>query len=402
MNSKRGFDRAVDQWLEDGSDATPPEVINAVLLAVRTMPQERDFRVSWRTSSMKQFAYAVAAVAALVVGAAALSALNSPPGVGFGPTAGAEPSRDLGIFEPVAGRIVYADGQGIWGVDPAAPADPATRVRLSSEPGFPLGWSRDGTRLLILRETSDSSGPRGLNGDAQLFVLHADGSETEITERSMGISGATISPDGSRVVFAAATNGVGSALYGADVDGGPVEQLLGPGGHMMQHPTFSPDGTLVAYTSGGGDHSNGVWVMDADGGDAHPIVPNESNEWPGHVRGLAWSPDGDRIAVGLGGSTYTFATDGTQSMRVAGSSPSCTEADPCTRVDMLREVAWPHWSADGSQIAFTAGCLEGVGAANRDGCMLAIADADGSNVREFGYGASGPWHPGTPVNGAGG
>jgi hypothetical protein len=26
---------------------------------------------------------------------------------------------------------------------------------------------------------------------------------------------------------------------------------------------------------------------------------------------------------------------------------------------------------------------------------LAIADADGSNVREFGFGASGPWHPGT-------
>jgi hypothetical protein len=25
---------------------------------------------------------------------------------------------------------------------------------------------------------------------------------------------------------------------------------------------------------------------------------------------------------------------------------------------------------------------------------LAIADADGSNVREFGFGASGPWHPG--------
>jgi len=25
---------------------------------------------------------------------------------------------------------------------------------------------------------------------------------------------------------------------------------------------------------------------------------------------------------------------------------------------------------------------------------LAIADADGSNVREFGFATSGPWHPG--------
>ena len=52
---------------------------------------------------------------------------------------------DLGIFEPVAGRIVYGDEYGIWGVDPTAPADPATRVQLTSEAGIPLGWSSDGT-----------------------------------------------------------------------------------------------------------------------------------------------------------------------------------------------------------------------------------------------------------------
>ena len=333
-------------------------------------------------------------VLALAAGGAALalSRLVGPVPDSF------EPSVDQGIFEPVAGRIVYADGQGIWGVDPTAPADPATRVQLSSEPGIPLGWSRDGTRLLILRQTPGL--PTGFNGEAHLFVLHADGSETQITERPMGISGATISPDGLRVVFAAATDDVDAALYAVDAEGGPVEQLLGPGEHLVQQPTFSPDGTLIAYTSGGGDHSNGVWVMDADGTNAHPIVPNASNEWEGHVRGLAWSPDGDRIALGLGGTIYTFAPNGTLSMRVAGSTPSCTEADPCGAVDFLGEVASPHWSPDGSQIAFTAGCFEGAGAANRDGCMLAIADADGSNVREFGYGASGPWHPGTLENGA--
>ena len=43
MNDKRDFDRAVDRWLDDGSDATPPHVIDGVLLAVRSTPQERDF-----------------------------------------------------------------------------------------------------------------------------------------------------------------------------------------------------------------------------------------------------------------------------------------------------------------------------------------------------------------------
>src|SRR5688500_5743075 len=131
MNDNRGFDGAVDKWLDDGSDQTPPEVINAVLLAVRSTPQERDFWISWRTSPMKQFAYAAAAVAALAVGFVALSVLSPPSNVGSAPTHAAEPSVALGIFEPVAGRIVYGDQQGIWGVDPAAPPDPLTRVQLT-------------------------------------------------------------------------------------------------------------------------------------------------------------------------------------------------------------------------------------------------------------------------------
>jgi hypothetical protein len=33
---------------------------------------------------------------------------------------------------------------------------------------------------------------------------------------------------------------------------------------------------------------------------------------------------------------------------------------------------------------------------------FSITDADGSNVRTFGFGNSDPWHPGTLENGAGG
>jgi Tol biopolymer transport system component len=399
MNDKRDFDRAVDRWLDDGSDATPPTVIDAVLLAARSTPQERDYRISWRTSPMKRLAYAVAAVAALAVGLVAVSALSPRFGIGSEPTPTEQPSADLGIFEPVAGRIVYGDASGIWGVDPSAPADPATRVQLTSAAGTPLGWSSDGTRLLIMRQTSGEQ--VGATPAWHLFVLHADGSETQMTERPMAIRGATISPDGSRVVFAASTSDTGSALYAVDADGGPAERLFGPGEHLIQQPTFSPDGTRIAYAIGGGDHSNNVWLMDADGSDAHPIVSNESDEWPGHVRGLAWSPAGDRIALGLGGKIYTFATDGSDFTEIAGGDTSCDAADPCA-VKLPKSAESPYWSPDGSQIAYTTGCVGGAGSANRAGCNLAIADANGSNVREFSYGASGPWHQGRPENGAGG
>lgn len=290
---------------------------------------------------------------------------------------------DLGIFAPVAGRVVYGDERGIWGVDPAAPADGATSVQLTSEAGIPLGWSSVGTRLLIMR---------GSDPDQHLFVLHADGSETQVTERPMSIRGGTISPDGSRVVFAAATSDGGSALYAVDAQGGSAEVLVADADSGIRAPAYAPDGTRIAYINGGGDHSNSVWLMNADGSDAHPIVRNESDRWPGHVSGLTWSPAGDRIAVGLGGKIYTFATDGSEFTQIAGGDTSCVSAESCA-IDLPKSAESPYWSRDGSQIAYTTGCLEGARAANRDGCHLAIADADGSNVLAFGFAASGPWHP---------
>jgi Tol biopolymer transport system component len=295
---------------------------------------------------------AVGVAAAIAVMFAGVGAIRSTPVPADDPTLTPAPLDDLGIFAPVAGRIVYGDRDGIWGVDPAAPADPATRVQLTSEAGIPLGWSSDGTRLLIMGQ--------------RLFVMHADGSETQVGEQRGWIPGATISPDGSRVVFADYR-----ALYSVDVDeGGPPEVLLERGEDAVYAPTFSPDGTQIAYVVGSGDHSHRVWVIDADGSDAHQILANETTMGAGHVRRLAWSPAGDRIALGMDEDTYTFATDGSDFTRV------------------ITFGTLPHWSPDGSQLAYAVGCP-----ANPEGCGLAIADADGSNVHDFVFGTSGPWHP---------
>jgi len=87
MTDERGFDRIAAQWLDDGSDTTPPEVIAAVLLAVRSTPQERDFRILRRIPSMT-FYLRVAAVVAVfaVAGMAAFYALGTGPNVGSGPS----------------------------------------------------------------------------------------------------------------------------------------------------------------------------------------------------------------------------------------------------------------------------------------------------------------------------
>lgn len=345
-------DQDVRDFLERMAAEEPVRFLDAVPLTSRAR------RRAARTVVVGAIGVA-AAVAVLFAGAFQLREA-SPTVPAIDPAPSSAPSEDLGVFAPVAGWIVYGDRDGIWGVDPTAAGSPA-RVQLS-ETGFPLGWSSDGTRLLILREFEDED-RRGFN----LFVMDADGSETKVTERPIlrWITGATISPDGSRVMFTTY-----KAMYSVDVSGGPVEVLFE--GSYVQAPTFSPDGAEIAYIVGSGDHSHRVWVIDADGSDAHEILANETTMGAGHVYGLQWSPAGDRIAFGNDVATYTFATDGSDFTQV------------------IADGNRPYWSPDGSQLAYIVGGENG---------RLAIANADGSNARELGFRTysgpwtSGPWHP---------
>jgi Tol biopolymer transport system component len=234
----------------------------------------------------------------------------------------------------------------------------------------PLGWSSDGTKLLFLREDpTDDTFPYARH----LYILHADGTETQVTPEPVG--GAAISPDGSRVVFAADKN---DGLYIVDAEGGEPVRIADEG----EEPTFSPDGTQIAYLSlprsgccvqTGREH---VWVANADGTHAHEILADEPALDKGAFS-LTWSPAGDRIAMGNSlnhhVAIYTFAPDGSHFTEVIDGGMN------------------PHWSPDGSQIAY--------GVPGRDG--VSLVDADGSNVRTFNFGNAGPWHPGTLENGAG-
>src|SRR5438552_5605786 len=83
----RLFERAVTDWLESGSDRTPPAAIDAVLLAIKTTPQARRGPLApWRLLVNTRLRASIAAVAAAVVLGVALYSLTPRPDVGH-PTA---------------------------------------------------------------------------------------------------------------------------------------------------------------------------------------------------------------------------------------------------------------------------------------------------------------------------
>ncbi len=103
-----------------------------------------------------------------------------------------ESAVDLGIFEPVAGRIVYYTDSSLWAVDPNAPSPVSTLTPLDVGTAdadrfasftVPLGWSSDGTELLFLRnDQTDESWSQAYH----LYILHADGTETQVTPSRSG------------------------------------------------------------------------------------------------------------------------------------------------------------------------------------------------------------------------
>jgi Tol biopolymer transport system component len=288
MSTENDVARSLRSWLREDRHEDADRVLDAVIDQVPATPQRRALWLARRFPDLNSNTVRFGVAAAVLIVAVVF-------GINFlaRPRVGGDPTQ--------------------------------TPVEVAPGAGTPLGWSSDGTRLLIQR------------GNETLLILHADGSETKVADiskfndpGSARPAGATISPDGSRVVFAGLTKTSeeghlschDGALFAVDAEGGPAEVLWEsqvPQNGIVRYPTFSPDGTRIAFADGYCDHDHSVWVMNADGSDAHQIVANETTLGAGHVYGLAWSAAGDRIALQFEGATYTFATDGSDFTQVSAS-----------------------------------------------------------------------------------
>src|SRR6476661_4478163 len=160
MNDDHDFERATRALLDDGSDRIPAATIDAVLLAVRTTPQERDLRIPWRTTTMSAPMRLFAAIAiVLIVGVAAFNLLGSSPGLGgvASPSPTAAQSAPAPTPTPNASPTPYAINTATWTA--------YTSQRYGFSIGHPVDWPLSTGGIPLASATRDWSYPADANAD---------------------------------------------------------------------------------------------------------------------------------------------------------------------------------------------------------------------------------------------
>ena len=255
----------------------------------------------------------------------------------------AQPTDQLALARSY---ITYTHGAEIWAVDPN---NTSNQISLGpSHDRMPIGWSRDGSRLLLVAQTDvkDSSGAvTGIKRD--LYVMNRDGSQKRLTSDGMSLGG-SLSPDGGQVVFARQD----LSLYVIDTKGGTPQRIVDSRTSWYSgSAAWFPDGSRIAYTQylefGPKGPAFEIWTVKPDGNDPRRLVDLGPCGGGGCTGALAWSPDGSMLAfnserdIPLGtpvkGHIWLVRADGSGLHRINddGSGPS--------------------WSPDGSRIAFARG-----------------------------------------------
>lgn len=166
-------------------------------------------------------------------------------------------------------------------------ADPkdGTERAIVTGPLYETGpaWSLDGTRLAY-EQRADAATTSGY-----VVVADADGRNPRVVtpDPLTDISAYAFSPDGRRLLIAAASD------YVADADGSAIRELRTS--HLAGDATWTPDGREIMFVGSetDGRSGTGLYAVDATTGAERTIRERKDGVFQGTPQ---WSPDGTRLA----------------------------------------------------------------------------------------------------------
>ena len=134
--------------------------------------------------------------------------------------------------------------------------------------------------------------------DHALVWVDRGGRVTPATPHHKAYATPRLAPDGSRIVATIYAADGTPDLWAYDLQRGSTTRLTFEG--LNTGATWSPDGKLIAFAARrAGDRFFKPWVMSPDGGGARRLQVNDLPSWS-----TSWSADGKRLAISqLGGSS---------------------------------------------------------------------------------------------------
>jgi hypothetical protein len=159
----------------------------------------------------------------------------------------------------------------------------------------------------------------------------------------------------------------------------------------LSSPAFAPNGRTIAFVRPGikGDE---IWMTAADGSDVKPVATLTFHGDPlaARVSGLAWSPDGDRIAFALNDGVHDLWTGGSAiwQWNLATGRFAKAEAGFPAPLWIGKKLAYPLLDEDGTR-SFEAGRWDRwtKTAKTADGSILGTAYAPSTWFNTYKHGA---------------
>jgi len=170
---------------------------------------------------------------------------------------------------------------------------------------------------------------------------------------------ATLSPDGTRVIFESLGRLYTKSARGRDAP----RPLTADADSVQAFPAYSRDGSRLAWVEWTDEGLGRIVVADANGANARAVTSE-----PGHYADLVWSPDGSHIAFEKRSGGYLTSSDYSETTGIFLVPSAGGEMERVTR-----SGSNPQFGDDDSRIYMTAS--EG------DGLALVSTDLDGEDRR---------------------